>query len=257
MDRNSFEMNGVIQMNKITAIILAAGQGKRMNSHVAKQFLVLQDKPVLYYSIKAFEESSVDEIILVTGDGQVEYCREIVEKYQFDKVIKVIEGGKERYDSVYQALLNIQSTDYVLIHDGARPFISKNLIETIIIEVKEVQACIIGTPVKETIKVVNAEGIIIATPNRDTLWAAQTPQAFDYILIKKAYDLFYLEENRGGIGITDDAMVYESYLKRPVKVLHGDYNNLKLTTPEDLILAEEILKQLLFESDKKKEQFFS
>lgn len=241
-------------MNKITAVILAAGQGKRMNSKVAKQFMILQDKPVLYYSLKAFEESSADEIILVTGEGQVDYCKkQIVAPYHFKKVSKIIEGGRERYDSVYQALKNIENADYVLIHDGARPLLPIQLIETVIKQVIEDKACIVGTPVKETIKVVNPEGVITATPARNTLWAAQTPQAFEYTGIKKAYDMFYRENNKDGLGITDDAMVYENYVKRPVKMILGDYNNLKLTTPEDLILAEELLKHLLCE---KKKQFF-
>ena len=235
-------------MSKVTAVVLAAGQGRRMNTQVAKQYLMLQGKPVLYYSLKAFEESSVDDIILVTGNGQMEYCLEyIIEPHHFTKISRVIEGGRERYDSVFYALDNIEYSDYVLIHDGARPFITKALIDNIIENVKECKACIIGTPVKETIKVVNSEGMITATPDRSTLWSAQTPQAFDYTLIKEAYNIFYSDKDKNGLGITDDAMVYENYLKRPVKMLFGDYNNLKLTTPEDLIHAEEILNHLLCE----------
>jgi 2-C-methyl-D-erythritol 4-phosphate cytidylyltransferase len=147
-------------------------------------------------------------------------------------------------------------TDYVLIHDGARPFISTNLIENIIEQVKEHKACLVGTPVKETIKVVDSKGYISATPNRKMLWSAQTPQAFEYTSIKMAYDFFYKEEDKCGLAITDDAMVYETYLKRPVKMLLGDYNNLKLTTPEDLSLAKEILNAVLCEKNEKKEQFF-
>lgn len=240
--------------NKVTAIILAAGQGKRMNSPVAKQFLILQEKPVIYYSLKAFEESSVDEIILVTGAGQADYCKEkIIDFFRISKVTQIIEGGKERYDSVYRALEAVVETGYVLIHDGARPFISKDLIEKVIAQVMEYKACIVGTPVKETIKIVDDSEFIQATPDRRTLWAAQTPQAFEYSSIKKAYDFFYAEEDKDCLGITDDAMVYESYLKRPVKMVYGDYNNIKLTTPEDLNLADGILKQLLCE---KKKQFF-
>lgn len=233
--------------HKITAIILAAGQGKRMNSQVAKQFLVLQEKPVLYYSLKAFEDSQVDNIILVTGEEQVNYCRyDIVEAYHFKKVSKIIVGGMERYDSVYRAIQNTEPTDYVLIHDGARPFISKELIENVIMHVIEEKACIVGMPIKDTIKVVNKDGIIVSTPDRNTLWSAQTPQAFEFQAIKKAYELFYNEENKSDLGITDDAMVYESYLMKPVKMLLGDYNNLKLTTQEDLIIAEKIIEQLLY-----------
>lgn len=239
---------------KVTAIILAAGQGKRMNSPVAKQFLILQDKPVIYYSLKAFEESRIDEIILVTGEGQVEYCREnIVRFYQLQKVTKIIEGGKERYDSVFRALSAVDQADYVLIHDGARPFISQELIDRVVTRVEEHRACIVGTPVKETIKIVDQNGYIEATPDRKTLWAAQTPQAFEYNAIRKAYDTFYSEQDMDRLGITDDAMVYETYLKQPVKMVLGDYNNIKLTTPEDLAIADGILKQLLCEQ---KKQFF-
>lgn len=232
--------------NKITAIVLAAGQGKRMSSSVAKQFIHLQGKPVIYYALKAFEESIVDDVILVTGSDMLDYCRnEIVIPYGFNKVTKVIEGGKERYDSVYRALLAAEASDYVLIHDGARPFISLELIQKITELVQEYKACIIGVPVKETIKIVDQSGIISATPNRNSLWAAQTPQAFEYSIIRKAYDLLHETEGREAYGITDDAMVCETFLKQPVKVIMGDYNNLKLTTPEDLFQAEEIIKKLL------------
>lgn len=231
-------------MSKVTAIVLAAGQGKRMNSVVAKQFLMLSNKPIIYYSLKVFEESLVDEIILVTGDGQVDYCRnEIVSKYHITKVVKVVEGGKERYDSVYQALLHADPSDYVLIHDGARPFITTQLVDGIIDSVKEWKACILGMPVKETIKIVDNQGFITTTPDRNTLWAAQTPQAFEYASILKAYKKFYQEKDGSGIAITDDAMVYETYTKQFVRMLPGDYNNIKITTPEDLIIAEELIKR--------------
>lgn len=241
--------------NKITAIILAAGQGKRMNSPVAKQFLTLRDKPVLYYSLKAFEESSVDDIILVMGTGQVEYCKEnIVEPYHFTKVSQVIEGGRERYDSVFLALESIGQTGYVLIHDGARPFITAELIEKVIMQMKEYRACIVGTPVKETIKVVDSEGFIVSSPDRTTLWSAQTPQAFEYESIRKAYDLFDKVKDKSGTAVTDDAMVYEMFIKQPVKMIPGDYHNIKITTPEDFILAEILMKDILYENNKKIEQ---
>ncbi|MBH1942416.1 2-C-methyl-D-erythritol 4-phosphate cytidylyltransferase [Mobilitalea sibirica] len=234
-----------MKQNRVTAIVLAAGQGKRMETSVAKQFLTLDNKPVIYYSLKAFEESSVDEIILVTGREQIDYCMEhILKPYQINKVSRVIEGGKERYESVYHVLKDIKQTDYVLIHDGARPFIATNLIEMLIEKVKEFKACILGTPVKETIKQVNEDDYITATPDRNTLWAAQTPQVFSYEAIKKAYDLFYADEEMNKKAITDDAMVYEKYMKLPVKMVMGSYHNLKLTTPEDLIIAETLLHNI-------------
>ena len=137
---------------KVTAVILAAGQGRRMNTPIVKQFIMLEDKPVLYYSIKAFEDSLVDDIILVCGQGQIDYCsHNIVGLYGFRKIKQIIEGGVERYDSVIHALRAIEQADYVLIHDGARPFISFELINQVIDIVKESNACIVAAPVKDTI----------------------------------------------------------------------------------------------------------
>ncbi len=230
---------------KITAIVLAAGVGKRMNAKVAKQFLKLKRRPVLYYSLKAFEESSVDEIILVTGNDQVEYCTEkIINKYKIKKVRQVIEGGAERYDSVYKALKSMGEGDYVLIHDGARPFISNAMIESSIKYVKEYKACILGVPVTETIKVINSQDYIIDTPDRKNLCFAQTPQGFDYQLIREAYDMLYKDDESARLLITDDAMVYETYIGKPVKFLMGDYNNIKLTTKDDYFRARSIAKDL-------------
>lgn len=232
---------------KITAIVLAAGKGSRMNAPVAKQFLLLRDKPVLYYSLKAFEESNVDEIILVTSSDQKEYCWDnIIKPYHISKVTQIVEGGKERYDSVYQALLQIQHANYVLIHDGARPFITKDLINDMIIQVIQHMACILATPVKETIKIVDSNGFITSTPDRNTLWAAQTPQAFNYEMIKEAYTIFYQQRDGNEVMVTDDAMVYGNYLGKPVKIIQGDYRNIKITTSEDLAVANAILNELLF-----------
>ncbi|NLP16388.1 MAG: 2-C-methyl-D-erythritol 4-phosphate cytidylyltransferase [Clostridiales bacterium] len=230
--------------NKVTAVIMAAGQGKRMNTPVAKQFIMLEDKPVLFYSIKSFEDSLVDEIIIVCGHGQIDYCtHNIIEPYGFKKITRIVEGGKERYDSVRLALSAIEQTDYVLIHDGARPFISTALINEVIQVVRQSKACIVAAPVKDTIKIVDKDGWIKETPDREYMWMAQTPQAFEYSSIRRAYALLFEEEEADRKVITDDAMVYERYIKRPVKIVKGDYNNIKLTTPDDLILAQEIKKQ--------------
>ncbi len=230
---------------KITAVILAAGQGRRMNASVAKQFLMLEDKPVLYYSIKAFEESDVDEIILVSGKGQIDYCyQNIISRYNFKKVTSIIEGGRERYDSVRLALSAIDYTDYVLIHDGARPFIVSSLINVVIDRVKESKACIVAAPVKDTIKVVDKDGWIKETPDRDYIWQAQTPQAFEYSSIRRAYKMLFEEAKAERKMVTDDAMVYERYINLPVKVVKGDYYNMKLTTPEDMTIAKGIIDRL-------------
>ena len=229
---------------KITAIVLAAGQGKRMNMPVAKQFLTLKDKPVLYYSLKAFEDSSVDDIILVTENNQVDYCiKNIIQLYGMNKVTKVIEGGLERYDSVYQAIKVVDKTNYIMIHDGARPFVTKSLIEEMIMKLKTEGACITGTPVKDTIKIVN-NGYIENTPKRDTLWSAQTPQAFDFISLRNAYNCLYQEEELNRLSFTDDAMVYETYIKKPIAMVQGNYTNLKITTIEDLKIAELLMEYI-------------
>lgn len=227
--------------NKVSAIVLAAGQGKRMNLPTAKQFLILQDKPVLYYSIKAFEDSHVDEIILVCSQGQIEYCSEhIIKPYGLKKVKQIVEGGKERYDSVYRGLEAIGHTDYVLIHDGARPFIAASLINDVIKEVRESKACIVAVPVKDTIKVVDEDGWISQTPNRNLLWSAQTPQAFEYTSIIKAYEKLFQLDMTERKCITDDAMVYEKAYNLPIKIVKGDYSNIKLTTPDDIVHAQQI-----------------
>ena len=226
--------------DKITAIVLAAGQGKRMNSEIAKQYLMLNDKPILYYSLKTFEESLVDDIILVVGSDDIDYVRkEIVEKYDFKKISQIIEGGKERYNSVYNALLSITETNYVLIHDGARPFVTNELIDRVVKNVINLKACVVGMPAKDTIKIADEDGFVYETPSRAKLWMIQTPQAFEYDMIKKAYDMIMEEDN---IKVTDDAMVLEYTLGYPIKLLEGCYQNIKITTSEDLNMAKMILE---------------
>lgn len=225
---------------KRTAIVLAAGQGKRMNSNVQKQYMLLKQKPVLYYSLKAFQISDIHEIILVVGHGEIEYCQsEIVDKYNFDKVVKIIEGGNERYHSVYNGIQAISETDYVYIHDGARPFITNEIIMNVTKSVKEYKACVVGMPVKDTIKIADEEGFVSETPNRNLVWQIQTPQVFEYELIKKAYDKLMEQPCES---ITDDAMVVERMLSHPIKLVKGNYQNIKITTPEDIGLAELFLK---------------
>ncbi|MBO5522903.1 MAG: 2-C-methyl-D-erythritol 4-phosphate cytidylyltransferase, partial [Roseburia sp.] len=164
-------------MKKYTAVVLAAGAGKRMNTKVHKQYLEVAGKPLLYYTLKAFEESGVDDIVLVTGAGEETYCRrEIVEKYGFHKIKAVVPGGKERYHSVYQGLLAAEGADYVLIHDGARPLVEQEVIERCMESVEKYQACVVGMPVKDTIKIVDREQFAKETPDRSTLWQVQTPQ---------------------------------------------------------------------------------
>ncbi len=231
-------------MGKTVAIVLAAGRGKRMQSDVAKQYLLVNGKPVLYYSLKAFQDSVVDEIVLVTAESEISYCKEeIVEQYGFDKVTKIVAGGKERYHSVYNGLQACEGTDIVLIHDGARPFVDDTIIGRNINMVKEYGACVTGMPVKDTIKIADDNVFVKETPRRDLIWTIQTPQTFRYELIKKSYDLFFEkeEENCQRYSVTDDSMMAEIFGGLKVKLVEGSYNNVKITTPEDMVLAEAIL----------------
>ncbi len=216
-----------------TAIVLAAGKGSRMMSDTPKQFLELKGKPLLSYSLQVFEESFIDEIVLVTPEGMEDYCRkEIVEKYGFTKVTRIVAGGEERYDSAYQGLCAVRDSDYVYIHDGARPFVDEEILLRAKQCVEETDACAAGMPVKDTIKIVDDLNYVAETPERARVWQIQTPQVFSYTLIKEAYDELF--EHHDLEGITDDAMVVERMLKHPVKLFEGSYHNIKITTPEDL-----------------------
>lgn len=225
---------------KVTAIVLAAGKGSRMNSDIPKQYLTLLGKPVLFYSLQAFEESNVDEIILVTGSNEQEYCKkEIIEKFHLKKVTHIVEGGQERYHSVYCGLLAAKEAEYVLIHDGARPLVSPTIINKAIRKVEETGACVVGMPVKDTIQLINNNGEITSTPDRRYTWLAQTPQCFRYELALSSYDKAIANSDNS---ITDDAMVVRRYGNATVFMLEGSYENMKVTTPEDIAIAEKLLK---------------
>lgn len=231
---------------KCIAIVLAAGQGRRMHSKVPKQYLLIKGRPVLYYSLKVFQESFIDEIILVTTEEDKEYCRrEIVEKYGFYKVTNIVTGGKERYHSVYAGIKAAGKCSYLFIHDGARPFVTDEILKRAYNCVMEYDACVIGMPVKDTIKLADESGFAAATPRRDLVWMIQTPQVFSYSLIKEAYTRLIDREQEileTGVQITDDAMVVENFSDGRVKLEEGSYRNIKITTPEDLKVAEAFLE---------------
>ena len=225
---------------KIAAIVLAAGEGKRMGSGIPKQYMLIKSRPLVYYALKAFEESTVDEVILVTGEDEIDYCKEyIVDRYHFNKVTKIVPGGWERYASVYFGLEAIEDADYVLIHDGARPMINAELVQKCIYYVKKYRACVVGMPSKDTIKVVDEENYAVRTPERKTLWQVQTPQCFVTAEIREAYQKMM---EAGDDSVTDDGMVMETYGIRGVRMIKGSYENMKITTPEDMLLGEAILK---------------
>jgi len=224
-------------------IVLAGGKGSRMQSDVPKQYMELLGKPLLYYALKSFEDSEVEQVVLVTAEGDEEYCRtELVERFGFSKVVAIVAGGAERYASVWNGLkcLKEQEPEYVLIHDGARPLVTAELINRMITETEQYDACVAGMPVKDTIQMTDEHGTITLTPKRDSLWTAQTPQSFEFAL---AYDAYEQLMGESEINVTDDAMVVGLYHDIPIQMVRGSYTNIKVTTPEDLVLAEAFLKK--------------
>lgn len=242
---------------KTAAIILAAGKGTRMYEGLQKsngaaplqadarqqkkQYMPVAGYPIVYHALKVFEQAGIDQLILVTGADDVEYCnREIVEKYHIEKVTHILAGGKERYDSVMAGLEAVASdVDYVLIHDGARPCVTRDMIQRCLEDVQKYDTAVAAVPVKDTIKRGDAEGFAVDTPNRSELYQVQTPQTFSLELIRRAYNA--MKQDASASGITDDAMVVERYTDARIRLTRGDYRNIKVTTPEDLMLAEVFL----------------
>lgn len=221
----------------ISAIVLAGGRGKRMNYHKSKQFIEIKGKPVLVYTLEKFiYNKSIDEVILVLPEDEVDYCKkEVLQKYSL-KVDRIVIGGKERQDSVFNALEAMEKANIVLIHDGARPFINEKIIEEGIKYANIYGAAAPGVTPKDTIKIKNEDNISVDTPDRNTLVAVQTPQCFKYDEIYQCHRKIK-EENAI---VTDDTSVVERYGHK-VYLYESDYTNIKITTPEDLILAERLI----------------
>ena len=223
---------------KFGVVIAAAGRGTRMESSEKKQFIEMQGKPVLYYSVRLFTQiPAVREIIVVTSQEDVERTQVLLQEWALPNVT-VIAGGKERQQSVHLGLQALKQAEYVMIHDAARPFVSEDLIQQIMTKALETQAAIPAVPVKDTIKIVSDSGEVISTPSRQSLWAVQTPQAFRLSLILE----LHLEAEKAGFLGTDDAMLME-WKHKKVHVVPGDYTNIKLTTPDDLRWGELILRK--------------
>lgn len=246
-----------MQKKRCTAIVLAAGSGSRMKSTVAKQFMLLDGKPLIWYALQAIETSEIiDDCILVTGSEDIEYVRkEIVEKYSFQKVDTIIAGGAERYLSVGNALnviadegMKVPNRDgYVFIHDGARPFLTEQILRNTYEAVERYHACVAAMPVKDTVKIADEDGFSVITPERKLVWGIQTPQVFDTELIIRAYKKLrehQTELDNKGIIVTDDASVVEIFTDQKVKLVEGSYKNIKITTPEDIKVAETFLREV-------------
>lgn len=223
----------------IGVVIPAAGQGKRMNTNIKKQFIQLLGLPVLAHTLSVFiNNTKIDQIILVVHVDEIDYCKNnIINKY-FDSRIKIVAGGKTRRESVFAGLKAFSPViDYVIIHDGARPLLTQDLLNKVIKSLTTNTAVTVGTRLKDTIKRIDGHKIVQETPERSSLIAIQTPQAFLYEIIMEAHRKVPAEQP-----VTDDASLIE-YVNKQVKVIEGSYENIKITTPLDLIIAENILKQ--------------
>lgn len=224
----------------ITAIIPAAGMGSRMGIRENKLYLKLEDKPVLYHTLHNFITNSfIDKIILVLRENEIKRCeREVLSLFNRDKgKIKMVKGGQSRKESVYNGIKNSpKKTDYIIIHDGARPLITQKIINNVIGAIEKEEAVTTGVNVKDTIKIKDQNNYVVKTINRDNLISIQTPQAFSYDLIKKAHQSNIYDKN-----ITDDAYLIE-LMNKSIKIVKGSYENIKITTPIDITIAEEILR---------------
>lgn len=223
----------------VKVLIPAAGTGRRMGAETSKQYLELADRPVLSRTVTAFEQHpQIDNITIIVSKSERAYCEEkIVAAGFFRKVSAVVDGGAERQDSVYRGLqaCDAEDDDVILIHDGARPLVSPDIIDRVIASAQQHGACLTAVPVKDTVKIVQ-DNCVLETPERETLWLAQTPQAFRYGLIRSAHD----RAAEQGVRATDDAQLAE-WSGLNVQVVQGDYRNLKITTPDDLMMAECLL----------------
>lgn len=236
------------QSKFVSVILAAAGMSNRMGSSINKQFIPLGGKPVLAHTIETFDRLKyIDEIIVVARESEIDYIRrEIVKRYGFRKVKKIVRGGLERQDSVYNGLLAVADrSEIVLSHDGARPFVDRETVERALKAAAETDAAVVGVPVKDTIKSV-ADGEITETPERSKLWQAQTPQCFSTELLKHAYE----EAIQTGFKATDDSALVEQ-LGKEVRMVRGSYENIKITTPDDVILGEALMLYRMSEAGRR------
>jgi 2-C-methyl-D-erythritol 4-phosphate cytidylyltransferase len=224
---------------KYEIIVLAAGQGKRMKAGRNKQFLTIQNVPLIIHTLQKFEQDPwCSRIVLVVNEKEVEMFKELLTKYPIQKVQSLTVGGDERQHSVYNGLKSLKQAQMVLIHDGARPFVQQNTIHELVEKAASDKAAVLAVPVKDTIKRVE-QGTVIETVERSSLWAIQTPQAFLFDVVMDAHEKAKANEYLG----TDDASLVEK-VGQKVSIVEGNYDNIKLTTPEDLLYAEAILTKL-------------
>ncbi len=231
---------------RCAAVILAGGTGRRMGNAIPKQYMDLHGRPVLYYSMKTFSDIEfIDEIVIVAAKDQIEKVQhDIVDLYGLHKISAVVPGGRERYHSVSKGLEALPAdTDYVFIHDGARPFVNAYTIERCLHYAEKNRAAVAGVKAKDTIKIADDDSMVQSTPDRGHVWMVQTPQTFEYTLIRDAYRRLLDDEDRmkaAGIAVTDDTMVAKMYADVDARLVESTYDNIKITTPEDMELAKMI-----------------
>lgn len=231
------------------AVIVSAGKGQRFMEGKKKQFCLLANKPILAHTLDRFETCPlIHSIVLVVGHEDMDYClKEVIEKYKYQKISRIVPGGKRRQESVKNGIdLLSKDVDIVVIHDGVRPFVTKEMIEDSIQSAMQLKAVVVAVPIKDTIKIANPDGTVLKTLDREFLWQVQTPQTFQANLIKEAY---HKAMDDGFFG-TDDASLVER-LGIKVHILSGSYNNIKITTPEDLMLANLLQSNLYTNSDQR------
>lgn len=226
------------------AIVLAGGSGKRMGLDMPKQYAEVNGYPLLYYSLKAFQDCCfIDEIILVTRSEDTDYCRgEIVERYGFSKVKRIAEGGAQRYESVYSGLTVSGMDGCVFVHDGARPCINQEILQKLYDDFISYGASVAAVMSKDTVKISDSEAFVADTPDRGRVWIVQTPQVFDAAELKTAYDAMLQDADRAAV--TDDASVMERYGGRKIHLCEASYTNIKVTTPEDLLTTANFLQKI-------------
>ncbi|MEK4345609.1 2-C-methyl-D-erythritol 4-phosphate cytidylyltransferase [Paenibacillus sp. FSL P4-0184] len=219
--------------NGVGVVIVAAGRGTRMGTVESKQYLLLQGKPIIVHTLEVFQQHElISEIVLVTGKEDIERCQEWIQLYKLDKVKAIVPGGSERQHSVYKGLLKL-TTQWVMVHDGVRPFVQPNEIEACYERAKQIGASVLAVPVKDTIKQVDNEGKVLSTPDRRSLWAIQTPQTFR---LSELLDAYAAAERDAFLGTDDSSLAERAGI--PVSVVEGSYRNIKITTPDDLDFAE-------------------
>lgn len=227
-------------MARVAALLPCAGQGKRMGGGVGKPYIDIWGRPLLAYTLDRLQEHPlIGEIVLITRAEEIPFCREnVVDRYGFTKVKGIVAGGKERQDSVLSGLRALDpETEWVVIHDGVRPLLSAEILTRALETAFQRGNAVVGVPAKDTIKVINPDFTVKETPDRQYLWQIQTPQIFRKSVLLEAYQVAAGE----GWQVTDDASLVEK-LKYPVHLVKGDYTNIKVTTPEDLVWVKEYMR---------------